>query len=59
MLFGRFPRWIPGLWIGSLFAGIAATVLPDKPQAAFLIAGVLFALGFLAAGVFLFSKPTS
>jgi hypothetical protein len=37
-LFGRFPRWIPGLWIGSLLAGNAATVLPDKHQAAFLIA---------------------
>lgn len=54
---GRIPRWIPALWIGSLLAGVAATAVPDAKQAAFLLAGILFALGFLAAGVALFSNP--
>jgi len=57
--FSRFPRWIPALWIGSLLAGLSASLLPVRPQAAFLVAGVLFALGFLGAGVVLFAKPTA
>ena len=59
LLFGGLPRWIPALWIGSLLAGIAASVLPVRPQASFLVAGILFALGFLGAGVVLFAKPTA
>jgi len=59
LLYGRLPRWIPTLWIASLLAGIAASVLPDKAQLAFLIAGVFFALGFLGAGVVLFSRPSA
>ena len=58
LLFGRFPRFIPALWIGSLLVGLGSVVLPGRPAAAFLLAGILFALGFLAAGVFLASKPT-
>ena len=54
---GQLPRWIPALWIGSLLAGVAATAVPDAKQAAFLAAGILFALGFLTAGVALFSNP--
>jgi len=54
---GRLPRWIPALWIASLLAGIAATTVPDAQQAGFLAAGILFALGFLAAGVALFGNP--
>lgn len=50
------PRWIPALWIGSLLAGIAANAVPDSAQAAFLVAGVLFGLGFLGAGIELFSR---
>ncbi len=56
---GRLPRWIPALWIASLLAGIAPNFAPDRSQAAFLVAGVLFALGFLGAGVVLFSRPAS
>jgi hypothetical protein len=59
LLYSEMPRWIPALWIGSLLAGIAATTLPVRPQAAFLFAGVLFALGFLGAGVTLIRKPTT
>ncbi len=59
LLFSRFPRWIPALWIGSLLAGISASVLPDKPPAAFVVAGVLFAFGFLGAGIVIFAKPTT
>jgi len=56
---GHFPPWIPALWIASLLAGLAPSFAPDASQAAFQIAGALFALGFLAAGVALFSRPGS
>ncbi len=59
LLCGRLPRWIPALWIASLLAGIAASVLPDTAQTAVLIASVLFALGFLGAGVALFARPAA
>lgn len=58
LLFGRFPRFIPAIWIGSLLVGLGSVVLPGKPIVAFLLAGILYALGYLAAGIFLFSKPT-
>lgn len=57
LLSGRFPRFIPAIWIGSLLVGLGSAVLPGRPMVAFFLAGLLFALGFLAAGIFLVSKP--
>ena len=59
LLFGRFPRFISALWIGSFLAGLGTFVLPAAPFVPFLVAGLLFAVAFLAAGIFLFSKPVA
>lgn len=55
---GRFPRFIPALWIGSLLAGLSSSILPIAAAPAFLVAGLLFAAAFLAAGIYLSSSAS-
>lgn len=43
------PMWAPLLWLLSLAAGIAS-VAGYQPFAMFALAGILFGLGFVAAG---------
>jgi hypothetical protein len=52
---GAFPKWIAGFWIASFLAGLASLVVrgSDWPVT---IAGILFSLGFIAAGAVLWRE---
>ncbi len=50
MLIAHTSRLAPLLWLGSLVAGLAATLGADAQLAVFA-SGALFGLGFVAAGV--------
>jgi len=48
-----FPKSAPILWIASLIVGVIA--LPFRLTWGFTVAGIIFCLGFVAAGIYL--KP--
>ena len=48
-----FPKLAPMLWIASLIVGV--TALPFRLNWGFTLAGIIFGLGFVAAGIYL--KP--
>jgi len=48
-----FPKSAPILWIASLIVGVIA--LPFRLTWGFTVAGIIFGLGFVAAGIYL--KP--
>jgi hypothetical protein len=53
-----FPRWIALCWIGAFAAGAASRLLGEHAPFAFAIAGGLFGLGFIGAGLTLmFAAP--
>ena len=48
--------WVPVCWIGSTAIGVGATA-GGNPALGFLVGGLLFGLGFVAAGVALVRLP--
>jgi hypothetical protein len=53
-----FPKVVPALWIASLIFGVLGLFRPLMSWAVPL-AGVTFGVGFIAAGIYLFSDRTS
>jgi len=47
-----YPHVAPFLWMGALVIGVAGSFWPMMPWGVF-VAGVTFALGFVAAGIVL------
>jgi hypothetical protein len=45
-----FPKYIAGLWIASFIVGLTSLALPQA-RWPILTAGILFSLGFIAAGI--------
>ena len=52
----QLSRWVPILWVVSTGAGIGGFLLGGLDWT-FLIAGVTFGLGFLLAGINIWSDP--
>ena len=52
---GKFPRWIPALWLLAIVVGLPAFFVEAIQALAFLLGGVLFGVGFIAAGYWLWS----
>lgn len=47
---GVFPKLAPGLWIGSFVVGLLG-LLFSRPNLGMTLAGIVFGLGFVVAGV--------
>lgn len=52
------PRWALASWLLSLVLGVATTV-PATPAAVFALAGLSFGIGFLGAGLKIWSSSSS
>lgn len=52
----RLPRWVCVLWALSTLVGVGGAVI-GAPAATFRVAGVAFGLGFVGAGLRLWSDP--
>ena len=55
---GRFPRWVPWLWIAALLIGLTLTILPAFAQLSEPLGAVALALGMIGAGYTLWSRPS-
>lgn len=52
---GKFPRWVAALWIAAIVFGLPAIAVPALEPVLFAVGGVLFGLGFIGAGIRLWS----
>ena len=50
---GIFPSWIPALWIATIILGIPGMFLKSWRVLSYLLGGVPFSLGLIAAGYFM------
>ncbi|HKY84931.1 MAG TPA: hypothetical protein VJ160_08920 [Anaerolineales bacterium] len=55
----KFPRWIPALWLLAIVVGLPAFFAQGLQAVAFLLGGVLFGAGFIAAGYWLWSGKSA
>jgi hypothetical protein len=58
LLHDVFPRWAPALWIAALILGMLG-LRPAWAGWSVTLAGVIFGLGFIAAGISLLRERTS
>lgn len=54
---GKFPRWVPVLWVLAILIGLPGFLLPDLRETLFIIGAVTFAAGFAGAGYTMWSRP--
>lgn len=52
---GKFPRWVPALWLLAIVVALPAFFAESLQAVAFLLGGVFFGAGFVAAGYWLWS----
>jgi hypothetical protein len=58
---GRFPRWVPALWLLAVVVSLPAVIVPAQAGLFYLLGGLLYAAGFGGAGYVLWTgslKPS-
>ena len=53
---GKFPRWVPVLWVLSMLVGLPGFLYPDLRETLFILGAVTFAVGFAGAGYTMWSR---
>ena len=53
---GRFPRWIPALWVLAIIVGVPAFFSESLAAISFALGGLTFGAGFVAGGYWLWSR---
>ena len=52
---GKLARWIPGLWLLAIVVAVPAIFAESLQVVSYTLGGVLFGLGFVVAGYWLWS----
>ena len=53
-----FPVWVPALWLATIILGVPGMFLKSWRVLSYILGGVPFSLGLIAAGYFMLSNPT-
>ena len=55
---GKFPRWVPWLWIAAVVIGLPSVFVPNLTTILGILGALASGLGLAYAGYFLWSRPT-